>query len=78
MKNYQETAERWIKWKRNLPDLESVYMKRCFIPPTFGKIKNFSLHYFSDACEKGYDQVRYLHGVDESGKVYCSLLMARA
>ena len=50
MKNYQETAEGWIKWNSNLLDLESVYMKRCFIPPTFGKIKNFSLHYFSDAC----------------------------
>ena len=53
-------------------------MKRCFIPPTFGKIKGCSLHYFSDACEKGYGQVTYLCAVDESGKVSCSLVMGKA
>ena len=53
-------------------------MKRCFIPPTFGKIKDCSLHYFSDACEKGYGQVTYLCAVDESGKVNCSLVMGKA
>ena len=52
-------------------------MKRCFIPPTFGKIKDCNLHYFSDACEKGYGQVTYLCTVDESGKVYCSLVMGK-
>ena len=63
----KETAVDWIKWKDKLSDLESVHMKRCFIPPTFGKVKDFSLHYFSDACEKGYGQVTYLRAVDESG-----------
>ena len=53
-------------------------MKRCFIPPTFGKIKDCSLHYFSGACEKGYGQVTYLCAVDESGKVNCSLVMGKA
>ena len=52
-------------------------MKRCFIPPTFGKVKDCSLHFFSDAYEKGYDQVTYLHAVDESGKVHCSLEMGK-
>ena len=53
-------------------------MKRCFIPPTFGKIKDCSLHYFSDACEKGYGQVTYVCALDESGKVHCSLVMGKA
>ena len=53
-------------------------MKRCFIPPTFVKIKDCSLHYFSDACEKRYGQVTYLRAVDESGKVHCSLVMGKA
>ena len=54
-------------------------MKKCFIPPTFGKVKDCSLHHFSDACEKGmYVQITYLRAVDESGKVHCSLVMGKA
>ena len=74
----KETAVEWIKWKDRLSDLESVLMKRCFIPPTFVKIKDCSLHYFSDACEKGYGQVTYVCALDESGKVHCSLVMGKA
>ena len=74
----KETDVEWIKWKDRLSDLESVLMKRCFIPPTFVKIKDCSLHYFSDACEKGYGQVIYLRAVDEKGRVHCSLVMGKA
>ena len=74
----KETAVEWIKWKDKLSDLESVHMKRCFTPPTFGKIKDCSLHYFSDACKKGYGQVTYLCAVDKSGKVHSSLVMGKA
>ena len=73
----KETAVEWIKWKDRLSDLESVLMKRCFIPPTFVKIKDCSLHYISDACEKGYGQVTYVCALDESGKVHCSLVMGK-
>ena len=74
----KETAVEWIKWKDKLLGLESVHMRRCFIPPTFGKVKDCSLHYFSDACEKGCGPVTYLRAVDESEKVYCSLVMGKA
>ena len=74
----KETAVEWIKWKDKLSDLESVHMKRCFTPPTFGKTKDCSLHYFSDACKKGYGQVTYLCAVDKSGKVHSSLVMGKA
>ena len=53
-------------------------MKRCFIPPTFGKVKDCSLHYFYDGCKKGYGQVTYLRGMDEIGKSHCSLVMGKA
>ena len=53
-------------------------MKRCFIPPTFGKIKDCSLHYFYDACGKRYGQVTYLRAVDGKGRVHCSLVMEKA
>ena len=59
-------------------DLESVHMKRYFIPPIFGKVKDCSRHYLSDTCEKGYGQVTYLCAVDEIGKVHCSLVMGKA
>ena len=74
----KEIAVEWIKWKEKLSDLESIHLKRCFIPPTFGKVKDCNLHYFCDACEKGYGQVTYLQGVDESGKDHCSLVMGKA
>ena len=50
----------------------------CFMPPIFGKVKYCSLHYFSNTCKKGYGQVTYLHLVDESGKVCCTLAMGKA
>ena len=59
----KETAVEWIKWKDKLSELESVHMKRCFIPPTFGKIKDCGLHYFSDACKKGYAQLTFARSV---------------
>ena len=84
----QRLREQGLKWDEELPkeaaekdklsNLESVHMKRCFIPPTYGKIKDCSLHYFSVVCEKGYGQVTYLHAVDESGKVHCSLVMGKS
>ena len=78
MKNCQKRqAAEWIKWKDKLSDLESVYLKRHFIPPTFVKAKDCSLHYFSEACEKGYGQVTYLCAMDKSGKVHCSLVMGK-
>ena len=36
----KETAVELIKWKDKLSVLESIHMKRCFISPTFGKIKD--------------------------------------
>ena len=74
----KETAAEWIKWEDKLSDLKSVRMKRCFLPSTFGKVNNFSLHYFSDACGKRYCQVTYLRAVDESWKAHCSFVMGKA
>ena len=53
-------------------------MKRSFIPPTFGKVKDCSLHYFYDGCKKGSGQGTYLRGTDEMGKYHCSLVMGKA
>ena len=47
------------------------------MPPGFGKVSKYSLHYFPDACKSGYGQASYLRLVDEEGKIHCSLLMGR-
>ena len=52
-------------------------MKRCLMPPDFGKVSKCSLHHFSDACKIGGGQVSYLGLVDEKGKIYCSLVMGK-
>ena len=46
-------------------------MKRCFIPSDFGKVSEYSLYHFSDACENGYGQASYLRLVDDNGKIHC-------
>ena len=50
----KEIAAEWIKWKDRLSDLESIHLERCFIPPTFAKVKDCNLNYFSDFWEKRY------------------------
>ena len=39
---------------------------------SFGTVE-CSLYHFGDACEYGYEQVSYLHLVDNNGRIYCSL-----
>ena len=39
---------------------------------------SFSLHYFSGASESGYGQATYLRLVDTTGKVHCSLVIAKS
>ena len=43
----------------------------------FGKVVNVSLHYSSDASELGYGQCSYIRMVNETGRVYCSLLLGK-
>ena len=37
-----------------------------------------SLHHFSDASENGYGQVVYVTLVNATGKIYCSLVIAKS
>ena len=73
-----EQRFKWEKWRKQLPDLESISIKRCFKPENFGKIVHISLHHFSDACDKGYGQVSYVQLEDEDGLVSCSFLIGKS
>ena len=59
-------------------DLEKIKVVRCFKPRGFSKIKDTSVHRFSDASETGYGQASYLQLVNEDNQIYCSLLIEKS
>ena len=44
-----EISNELLTWKENLPNLEMVYLGRCFKFLGFGKVVDCSLHHFSGA-----------------------------
>ena len=52
-----------------LTKLKSIKANWCFKPANFEKIKEYSLHHFSDASKDGYGQFIAVH---------CSLVIAKA
>ena len=64
----------WLKWRNQLMTLQDMNITRCIKPKNFGEIIHCSLHYFSDACETGYDMSAYIRLVNAEGVVHCSLL----
>ena len=65
-------------WKHCIKQLESVKINRCFMNCNYQKITHCSLHHFTDASESGYDVVTYIRTVNEEGKIYCNLVMAKS
>ena len=59
-------------------NLEKTKVVRCFKPRGFSKIKDTSVHRFSDASETGYGQASYLQLVNEDNQIYCSLLIEKS
>ena len=74
----EEFIKLWDQWKAELKKLGGLKMNRCFKPQEFGKVKDCSLHHFSDASQDGYGQVSYIRLVDESGNIHCNLVMAKS
>ena len=62
----EDHAVRWEHWIRQLPQLEKLYVQRCYKPKNFGKAVETSLHSFSDASNFGYGEASYLRQVNES------------
>ena len=67
----------WRNWVTKLKHIEGLHVRRCIKPDNFGKVMNVSLHHFSDASELGYGQCSYIRMVNETGRVYCSLLLGK-
>ena len=58
--------------------LKDVKLSRCYKPEGFGQVVSCSLHQFSDASENGYGQVVYVRLVNATGKIHCSLVIAKS
>ena len=51
----EDAKQQWQNWMCKLKSLKNIKLNRCYKPAEFGKIVSCSLHYFSDASERGYD-----------------------
>ena len=70
--------EKWTKWKCNLNILKDIKLRRCYKPQGFGQVVSCSLHHFCNASENGYGQVLYVRLVNATGKIHCSLVIAKS
>ena len=61
-----------------LKSLKNIKLNRCYKPAGFGKVVSCSLHYFSDASERGYGQATYIRLLYKIGKIHCSLVMGKS
>ena len=80
----QELCKDSFQWDHPIPEnikqkwLNSINIARCFKPKSFGNVKPYSLHHFSDASDIGYGHTSYLRMVNEDGKVHCCLLIGKS
>ena len=74
----EDIQEKWVKWKCNLNILKDIKLSRCYKPEGFGQVVSSTLHRFSDASENGYEQVVYVRLVNATGKIHCSLFIAKS
>ncbi|XP_032364376.1 uncharacterized protein LOC116678740, partial [Etheostoma spectabile] len=69
---------RWESWLKDLPHLAALKIPRSYIPSSFGKVKQYELHNFSDASLNGYGACSYLRAISETGQISCSLVVGKA
>ena len=75
----QDRGDDWKKWGNQLNLLKNLHIRRCFKPLLkFNRIKETSIHHFSDASDSGYGQASYLRLVSETERINCCLPMGKA
>ena len=74
----EEDKAKWDKWLKDLPNLDSVRVNRCFRPKEFGKVVTVQLHHFADASQDGYGTVTYLRSINEKNHIHCEFVSAKA
>nr|XP_021329350.1 uncharacterized protein LOC110439121 [Danio rerio] len=73
-----ELQSRWESWLTDLKDLAHVKIDRCYLPADFQEVQRYELHHFSDASVAGYGVCTYLRAVSRSGRIHCSLVIAKS
>jgi hypothetical protein len=73
-----ELRPMWEKWRRELGQLASIKIPRCYQPKNFGMPNRVELHHFSDASLTGYGQCSYLRIINQEDQVHCSLAMGKS
>ena len=73
-----EIRDRWMKWKSEITELQTLSIPRCYRPENFGKVVKAELHHFSDASFKGYGQCSFLRLINENNRVHCSFVMGKS
>ena len=68
----------WEAWLKDLHNLSSVEIPRCYVPSTVKEVQQYELHHFADASVSGYGACSYLRAVSKSGEVHCALVMGKA
>lgn len=68
----------WESWLKDLPHLAALKIPRSYLSSSFGDVKRYELHNFSDASLNGYGACSYLRAISETGHISCSLVMGKA
>ena len=69
----------WEKWRKQLPLLNNIKIRRCFKSDSFGEVTKATLHGFSDAAPSpGYGFVFYLRLVNKQGQIEVCNVLAKS
>ena len=74
----EELASGWQCWKTALPDLQNVFIPRCFHPLQFSPTTRAEIHAFSDATQTAIGVAVYLRLFNPKGEVCVSLVFGQA
>ena len=74
----QHLEAKWIKWMKDLPMLENMYIPRCIKPTALKGPAIVQLHHFCDASLLAYGEVTYVRVIDSSDHIHVALFLAKS
>ncbi|KAL7053280.1 hypothetical protein AAHC03_025522 [Spirometra sp. Aus1] len=73
-----EHARQWFNWTKQFQGLSSVRIQRCLTPVGLDIVEQYQLHGFSDASNRGYGAVVYLHAVIKDGTTFTTFVWGKS
>ena len=68
---------KWEGWRKELPLLNDMKVKRCLKPTGFEQPESLELHHFSDASSFGYGQCSYVR-IQGDKDVHCAFVIGKS